>query len=52
MTIEQHISNLRTTPSTREQDRIETYASIKEMEVTLGSLLVVEVQASAVIVTK
>lgn len=52
MTIEQHIANLRTNPSDREQERIETYNSIKEMELTLGSLLVVEVQASAVIVTK
>lgn len=51
MTIDQHIQQLNTTSTSREQERNETYKSVKEMETTLG-LLVVEVQAACVVVTQ
>jgi hypothetical protein len=51
MTIQQHIDQLRSTPSTREQDRVATYNTIKEMEATLG-FLVVEIHDAQVIVTR
>ena len=51
MTIQEHIDSLRSTPSVREEERGEIYESIKEMEQTLG-FLIVEVQTACVVVTQ
>jgi hypothetical protein len=50
MTIEDYIQQLRIDVSPRQKEREETYASVQEMEATLG-LPVVEIQRDVVIVT-